>query len=322
MKYSVIVPVYNAQTFLRECLDSVISQKRNDVELILINDGSKDDSLKICRDYQKRYPNIEVIDKDNSGSLDSYIVGVIAAKGKYICFLDSDDLLERNYFNSLDNIVEHYDIVIFDFYRMYKDKKIPMKINEIPHGTISAENLNLIQKHYFSNYKLYSFYRWDKVIRADIVKDSVKQIRSRAVYFEDIIIGLLNVLSARKVYYLDEKLYFYRMRKGSVSKSVNSKNFSDNLEVESEVKKIAIKNSYSQYELKKLHLYFAFQYARLAMRAKDKPKRIKITVKDIQSIIGIEKKLTLLLYKLHLDSVFNVLNTFRHLKKQDEVNYF
>ena len=76
MRYSVIIPIYNAEKYLAECISSVIDQNRDDVELILVNDGSIDNSLNICYDFKKKFANIIIIDKKNSGSMDSWIKGV------------------------------------------------------------------------------------------------------------------------------------------------------------------------------------------------------------------------------------------------------
>lgn len=322
MKYSVIVPIYNGEDFLNECIDSVVNQERKDVELILVNDGSTDSSLDICREYSEKNDSIILIDKKNTGSMDSYICGVKKATGDYTCFLDADDILSNNYFNTLDKYVGRYDVIIYDFYRMYKNRNKPMKINSIPHGEVSKVNMEKIKYDYYSNYKMYSFYRWDKVIKTEIIKNNIDKIDVRATYFEDLIIGMLNLISSNRIYYISDKLYYYRMRKGSVSHSVNKKIFIDNLIVEKEVEKIAINSGYGIEALKKLHHYFIFQYARLAMKADEKPVRIKISLDDIMSISGNEKKFVLFSYKFHLDGLFNFINGIRHLRKENKNYYF
>lgn len=93
---SIIMPIYNAQKYLRESLDSIVEQLDNRAELILVNDGSKDDSLSICREYAARKDQIRVIDKENGGVSEARNVGIAAAKGQYILFVDADDILQAD----------------------------------------------------------------------------------------------------------------------------------------------------------------------------------------------------------------------------------
>ena len=96
-KYDVsfVIPVYNVEKFLKDCLDSILNQKYdiNKIEIILINDGSKDNSLEICKNYENKYNNIKLIDKKNEGVSVARNVGIENAEGKYILILDSDDFI-------------------------------------------------------------------------------------------------------------------------------------------------------------------------------------------------------------------------------------
>ena len=92
---SIIVPVYNAEKYLNRCIDSILKQTFTDLEIILVDDGSTDDSLKICEEYQKQDDRIIVIHKDNGGSTSARKAGVRIAKGAYIAFVDSDDWIDE-----------------------------------------------------------------------------------------------------------------------------------------------------------------------------------------------------------------------------------
>ena len=93
---SIIVPVYNAAEYLNRCVDSILRQSYTKIELILVNDGSQDDSLRICRRYARQDSRVVVINKRNSGVSDSRNQGIARARGKYLQFVDSDDWLTRN----------------------------------------------------------------------------------------------------------------------------------------------------------------------------------------------------------------------------------
>ena len=100
-KISIIVPVYNAEAALAKCIESIVSQTYRDVQLILVNDGSTDSSLDICRDYANRYSNICVVDKANGGVSSARNVGLSKAQGEYIQFVDSDDYIDRDMCKSM-----------------------------------------------------------------------------------------------------------------------------------------------------------------------------------------------------------------------------
>ena len=117
---SIIVPVYNAHKTIARCIESIINQEFQDFELLLVNDGSKDDSGQICDSYAAQDKRIRVIHKDNSGVSDSRNMALDLAKGKYIQFLDSDDWITTDATNLFFRAAEdhHCDMVISDFYRV------------------------------------------------------------------------------------------------------------------------------------------------------------------------------------------------------------
>ncbi len=106
VQISVIVPVYNAEHTLRKCLDSVLSQDIGDFELVLVNDGSKDRSLDICREYETNDKRVVVIDKPNGGVSSARNAGLDVANGEWVLFVDSDDYLEEHFFDGLEGSAE------------------------------------------------------------------------------------------------------------------------------------------------------------------------------------------------------------------------
>ena len=123
-KLSIIVPVYNAQDHIRKCVDSILKQVNNEYEVLLINDGSKDNSEIILREYEKLYPDIvRVISKKNEGVAKTRNLGIKEARGDYICFVDNDDFIEDTYFSTFyDAIKTGYDIVIGGYRRVALEK--------------------------------------------------------------------------------------------------------------------------------------------------------------------------------------------------------
>ncbi len=119
---SVIIPVYNVQAYLNECIDSVLSQTYHDFEVILINDGSTDESGKICDDYSLLDSRVKVIHKTNSGVSETRNIGIAAAKGEYLLFLDSDDRIDKNTLMILNKHILDCDMVLFR-YEMFRNTK-------------------------------------------------------------------------------------------------------------------------------------------------------------------------------------------------------
>ena len=116
MKYSVIIPVYNSEKYLRKCIDSILAQKYKDFEIILVDDESKDLSAKICDDYAQKDNRVKVIHKTNGGTADSRNVGIRAASGDYIMFVDNDDYWKRK--DTLEDIdcqlnESHADVLMY-----------------------------------------------------------------------------------------------------------------------------------------------------------------------------------------------------------------
>lgn len=117
MKYSIIIPVYNAEGTLRRCLDSLVKQAFSDYELLLINDGSTDGSDAICREYAERYPQIRYFAKENGGVSSARNLGLEQAKGEYVLFVDSDDYVSENYFSVISGALERAtaDLLMFGY---------------------------------------------------------------------------------------------------------------------------------------------------------------------------------------------------------------
>ena len=101
---SVIVPVYNAEKYLKKCLDSLVNQSYKDLEIILVNDGSQDGSEKICKDYEEKDSRIILINKNNGGPSSARNSGIEKANGEYLSFIDSDDYLALDFYEKLEDI--------------------------------------------------------------------------------------------------------------------------------------------------------------------------------------------------------------------------
>lgn len=128
-KISVIIPVYNAEKYLRKCINSIINQTFKDIEIVCVNDGSTDKSLEILKEYSLNIPNIKVVCQKNKGILESRIIGYQHATGEYIAWVDNDDFIATDMYEKLYTLAhdKNADIAICN-YKFYP-KSIPTKKN-------------------------------------------------------------------------------------------------------------------------------------------------------------------------------------------------
>ncbi len=233
--FSVIVPVYNSEEYLAKCLDSIITQEGN-FELILVNDGSTDNSLKIMQEYAKNYKNIVLINQENQGVSVARNQGIKAAKNKYVTFIDSDDWLEPGAFkrvlNKLDS--DSPDMLLTGFYDVYDKKWV-----EATRGIEAAKNAPEENKYRNTGLEKLSLY---SPFYANGVNDELYYYIGgvRALFFSKDFLEKNNLLFTKGVrsgqdgifvyqsfYYnplisiLSTPIYNYRNRVDSASKSVN-----------------------------------------------------------------------------------------------------
>lgn len=204
MKVSVIVPVYNVEKYLRKCLDSLVNQTFSDYEVILVNDGSTDNSQNIIDEYASKYPCIKALKKDNGGMSSARNVGLDVATGDYYAFVDSDDFVELDFLEKMYNkaIQEESDVVICDYYALNEEEKRMIKC----HMNFSPE-----QKR---EYLLSPPMVWSKLIKKDILK---KVRFKEGIYYEDLDICVRMIPFINRVSFVDEPLYdYYLQHSGSI----------------------------------------------------------------------------------------------------------
>lgn len=124
VKVSFIIPVYNVEKYVAQCIESLCEQKEKNIEIILIDDGSTDSSLKICKEYKERDDRIKVIYQVNQGACVARNKGLVEAKGDWICFVDGDDWVEKNICSDISPYMDQdYDIIFFSYNKIYGNRK-------------------------------------------------------------------------------------------------------------------------------------------------------------------------------------------------------
>ena len=170
-KISVIVPVYNAENFLRDCIDSILSQTFSDFEIILVNDGSPDNSGKICDEYAAKYDCISVIHQENQGQAAARNHAMTQAKGDWICFVDSDDLIHPQMLELLDQAANESGAPISQC-GMLEAVTLPEDFRnhrEAPFRTLIMDEATLVALHDADQYP--GWVACAKLIRRDLIEN-------------------------------------------------------------------------------------------------------------------------------------------------------
>lgn len=227
---SIIVPVYNSERYLTECIESILHQCYKDYELILVDDGSIDSSLRICQNYKYKDDRIRVLSQKNKGSTAARKNGLSIALGYYIGFIDSDDWIHSHMFGEMCQMAKEYDadIVMCDMVSVYKNAKIDIT-QEISEGYYDKKRLcqevyptMLCDRINYSFYKVFPAF-WNKIFKKEIITSCLRQIDERVKLGDDLVCIYPCLLKANKIYYLKNRyLYYYRQRDNSLSREYNS----------------------------------------------------------------------------------------------------
>ncbi len=313
MKFSVIVPVYKVEKYLRDCIDSILNQTFTDFELILVDDGSPDSCPEICDGYAQADARVRVIHQKNMGQAGARNTGLLHATGEYICFVDSDDYLSHNKVlqTLADKTLSKPDIVHYKFKEWFESDGHTAECRfsynvPITNRTLAEIYCDLINRDAYYNSA------WSKIIKRELLVHN-------NILFERGIVGEDNewyyhvVMAADSLVLIDEPLYVYRRRKGSTTTSTTRKNLVDQLHVLDKWEKILegrVSDSRSQVVLGSLAKQFCSAviiYAGLtgvsdlyqALKAKShllqysKTSRV-VTFRKIRKVVGLKGLIQLL----------------------------
>ena len=208
-KISIIIPIYKVEKFIKQCLESVIKQLSDDVQIVCVNDGTPDQSMEIAKNTVSQCSiNIQkqflFINQENQGLSVARNTGLDHATGEYIGFLDSDDMLNFNYFNKILAIVNKEDYDIIDFNLITSDGNV-IKTRESNDGNVFTSMKWFCPTRVFKSY-LFKNYRF-----------------TPGIYYEDLDLTPKLYVATKKTFHLDEILYWYRKNNEGITNSVNNK---------------------------------------------------------------------------------------------------
>ena len=210
-KVSVIVPIYNVEKYLEKCINSLLEQTLEEIQIILVNDGSKDSSGEIAKKYQANNPNkIIYVEKENGGLSDARNYGLKYATGDFIAFLDSDDYIEKNAYEEMYNkaIEENADYVECDFIWEFPNK---IRVDK--------------QYPYKNKKEMLSFVRvvaWNKLIKRQLITDNNLEF-PKGLRYEDIEFTYKLIPFLNKFAYVDNPFIHYVQREGSIANVQNER---------------------------------------------------------------------------------------------------
>ncbi len=243
---SIIIPVYNVEKYLCDCLDSVVNQTYKNIEIVLVDDGSTDNSGTICDEYAKKDKRVKVFHIENKGVSDARNFGVIKSLGKYITFIDSDDIVSKRYTELLYSILKsnNADISQCLFKRFSHTKNIVENIKcshvEVYNSLYALQNLYNKKNRYFN-----STYVCGKLIKRKLVEDFKFPTGKM---FEDSFVVYKYFFNSHFIACINQELYYYRISENSRTEKEYTLRFLDGIEVLEEImlffKKQQIVNRY------------------------------------------------------------------------------
>lgn len=296
---SVIIAAYNVGNYIEKCLESLIKQTYKNIEIIVVNDGSTDDTERRIREVirESSVKNIRLINQQNKGLSSARNEGIKNSKGEYIAFVDGDDYVELDaYKKGMEKIInEGSEICIFSYNKVYMEKIEKKKLN-----------IQLYQDEFLKKCLAKSdegtIVAWNKIYRRDIIINNEIYFENRA-YFEDTGFIFRYLFFVKKISIINEELYNYMQHNSSITKNINtmiidSKNNTVNL-----IKKFyKLKNEYPKYSrlIKDMELRMDI-YILNNMLKNSKNYNIEVSFKNIiQTKIPFRHRLALILLKLHI----------------------
>ena len=285
---SIIVPVYNTEKYLRECLDSILAQTYKDLEVILVDDGSKDSSLLICHEYASIDKRVRVYHKENSGVSDTRNFGIELAKGEFISFCDSDDKIDPELYQILYNAINEQDVdrVVCGYVYLYDGGKTLYSKPRILDGKYES---NVILRKMIDDGTLSGFLFSgvnNSLFRRKIICENNLRFEPYIRYNEDSLFSFKYMLFSRSIYSLQSKpTYFYRQHDDS---STNKRTVGDKYKL--------LRQALVNMKLEKIDIDFEIQMKRRTVTEAlwqvldiAKKENMVESVRDIRSLLKNEE---------------------------------
>ena len=213
---SVIIPIYKVEKYLDRCIKTILDQAYNNLEIILVDDGSPDNCPQICDEWAKKDNRIKVIHKENGGVSSARNMGLDASTGEYISFIDPDDIIHPDYYDILMSNIGNSDCIICNFKKFSNEIEFE---NKNSYTTETLTSIEAIKKGFFKNSNIF-YVVWNKIIKSDIAKK--QRFDETMKNGEDSLYAYNVILSCEKIKYLEATLYGYYIREDGAVKTIDS----------------------------------------------------------------------------------------------------
>ena len=232
--FSVIVPIYKVEQYIHRCVDSILAQTYKDFELLLVDDGSPDNCPQICDEYARRDSRVRVIHKPNGGLISARNAGILAARGDYICYVDSDDWTDENMLQFIhDTLAESpvpLDMVLFAAHNVFHDH-MEETTNSLPEGYYDRKRMEkeifprlIVDTRNGLSAGCIQAHTWDKACRRELqVKFYTQDERIRA--FTDLPMTYECLLNCQNIYVCNRHLYYYNKTNEDSIRAKSKENF-------------------------------------------------------------------------------------------------
>lgn len=220
---SIIIPIYNSEKYLQDCLNSILDETVKDYEIILVDDGSTDSSLNICNKYKENYPNIKVISQENKGVSVARNEGIKIAKNDWIMFIDSDDKLNKDFWENVNKDMKKNSDLIMYTYSRDDDKscgnreKYNIDINLLRKSLLSFSSYKSKYKKEMLIDNMILWTCWGKLYRRDIINKYKIEFSKELYLGEDLLFNFVYFKYINDILFVNHQIYFYRVIPTSVT---------------------------------------------------------------------------------------------------------
>lgn len=271
-KISVIIPIYNTAKYLRKCIESVINQTYDNLEIILVDDGSTDGSSTIVDEYGAKDSRIIAIHKENGGVSAARNDGLKKATGEYIGFVDGDDWIEPDMYQRMQETlgIQAADMIICGYFKDTDEKSVRVTNEEPVMNAFDAEQL-LRYVFYRDSYRAVAAYPWNKLFRKDLIQqsffDSAYRIGEDVLWFTEV------MLEAKQALYIERPLYHYIQRDTSLFHSNDARRRTDSIRAYQQVIQLLEEHKIAEdiiTYVKRFLAYHAMNIAGMALEQGDR----------------------------------------------------
>ncbi|WPC22383.1 glycosyltransferase [Pediococcus inopinatus] len=229
MKLSVVIPIYNSENYISRCLESIMNQTFNDYEIIIVDDGSTDNSKLIINRYVLKDERIKYFYIKNHGVSHARNIGIETSSGKYLMFIDADDYCDENYFSNMVNLIQHLqvDVAMSNFYLVQNKNIYPNKLPRLQNksGILTSDQATtlILLDNGFKGFV------WNKIYKRSVV-DNLR-FDSRYAYLEDMLFNIKVFKNCKNIGYNDSINYYYCQNIGSASSELNQDFYSVSMKI-------------------------------------------------------------------------------------------